>query len=261
MSKPFKVYVVIVALAFVGSLGALIWLTIARPKTGTGLASGNASAAWWAADPLARNPNLIGMDFPEFELVDQDARPVTRSIFEGNVTIVGFQFTYCRLACPIMFARIKDARERLRGVPVRFASISIDPEHDTPTRLKEHAQQINADLSRWTFITEPAPAPGQSVSQWARKLLNDRWRVRADEDPNEANRITLPDGKVIPNLIHPSFVYLVGPDAKVIARYNVGIAQREIGDAEQDQLIAHAKAAGEALAKRGPSARTASAPR
>jgi cytochrome oxidase Cu insertion factor (SCO1/SenC/PrrC family) len=38
---------------------------------------------------------------------------------------------------------------------VRLVSVSIDPTHDTPAVLAEYAARMNADPSRWIFLTGP----------------------------------------------------------------------------------------------------------
>ena len=48
-------------------------------------------------------------------------------------------------------------QERLKADPARskvhLATVSFDPATDTPPVLKKHAQQLGADLTRWTFFT------------------------------------------------------------------------------------------------------------
>ena len=35
----------------------------------------------------------------------------------------------------------------------KIISISVDPNHDTPERMKDYAQSMNIDLSNWEFLT------------------------------------------------------------------------------------------------------------
>ena len=43
------------------------------------------------------------------------------------------------------------------GSKVAFASITVDPEHDTPEMLKLYAQMHGADRAGWSFLTGPPP--------------------------------------------------------------------------------------------------------
>jgi protein SCO1/2 len=39
------------------------------------------------------------------------------------------------------------------GEKIRFVSITVDPERDTPEVLKEYAQAFGANLAGWSFLT------------------------------------------------------------------------------------------------------------
>ena len=41
----------------------------------------------------------------------------------------------------------------LKGEGVRFVAISVDPETDTPERLREYAARFGADENQWLFMT------------------------------------------------------------------------------------------------------------
>ena len=42
-----------------------------------------------------------------------------------------------------------------RDAPLSFVSISVDPEHDTPERLRAFAQQHGVDVEHFWFLTGP----------------------------------------------------------------------------------------------------------
>jgi protein SCO1/2 len=39
------------------------------------------------------------------------------------------------------------------GLDVRLVSITVDPETDTPERLRAYGEKVGADFGRWTFLT------------------------------------------------------------------------------------------------------------
>jgi len=95
---------------------------------------------------------------PDVTLIDDEARPVRlREVLGGEPVMVNFIFTTCQAICPVMsriFARVPrelgaDAEK------VRLVSITIDPEHDTPSRLREYARRFGAG-DRWRFLTGSA---------------------------------------------------------------------------------------------------------
>ena len=72
---------------------------------------------------------------------------------EGPV-MLQFIFTTCPTVCPVMSATFAAVQTRLgpEAEKVRLVSISIDPEHDTPERLREYARRFKAG-PRWLFLT------------------------------------------------------------------------------------------------------------
>lgn len=59
-----------------------------------------------------------------------------------------FIFTTCPSVCPMLSASLAGAQ----GENARLVSISIDPEYDTPARLREYARRLKAG-PRWWFLT------------------------------------------------------------------------------------------------------------
>jgi len=93
---------------------------------------------------------------PEMELVDMHGSAVTLDelLNTDQPLVVNFIFTSCTTICPIMSATFSQAQKRMgeEAKPVRWVSISIDPEYDTPERLRDYASHFHAD-SNWHFIT------------------------------------------------------------------------------------------------------------
>lgn len=102
-----------------------------------------------------RKPQLpIYGAVPEFSLVAEDGRAVTRSDWFGKVAVVDFIFTYCAGTCPIMSTQMSKLQSVFAGSDaVRFVSITVDPERDTPEVLQEYAKQYDAKLHQWMFLT------------------------------------------------------------------------------------------------------------
>ena len=49
---------------------------------------------------------------------------------------------------------MKKLGDRLSGVAL--VTVTVDPQNDTPARLKSYAESYHADLSRWAFLTGDA---------------------------------------------------------------------------------------------------------
>jgi protein SCO1/2 len=93
---------------------------------------------------------------PTFAFTDQNGQPLTDRDLRGGVWVANFIFTRCPTACPMLTAKFKALQQQLGPLPgVRFVSISVDPEHDTPEVLAAYAKRFSADTSRWSFVTGP----------------------------------------------------------------------------------------------------------
>jgi protein SCO1/2 len=91
----------------------------------------------------------------EFELTDQDGRPFGSAQLRERVWVAGFAFTSCRSVCPLLTAQMANLQRRIarHGDRVHLVTFTVDPETDTPQRLREYALRHHADLARWSFLT------------------------------------------------------------------------------------------------------------
>lgn len=93
---------------------------------------------------------------PNVMVVRHDGRKTQLSSVLGHSgpVIVNFIFTTCNTICPIMTAIVSKVHATIGPTSpnLLFVSISIDPEHDTPTTLSEYAERYKAG-SNWQFLT------------------------------------------------------------------------------------------------------------
>lgn len=92
-----------------------------------------------------------------FALTNQAGRLVATEELRGKVWLADVIFTRCAGPCPRMSGLMADLQKAVPGTaPVRFVSLTTDPEHDTPEVLARYARRFGADLSRWQFLTGTA---------------------------------------------------------------------------------------------------------
>jgi protein SCO1/2 len=111
-----------------------------------------------AASPLMQ---LLqpGEEVPNASFVDQDGRKRTFAGFRGSTVVMTFIYTKCPLAnfCPLMDRHFASLQASLANDAssnkVHLVTVSFDPATDTPPVLKQHARELKADLTRWTFLT------------------------------------------------------------------------------------------------------------
>lgn len=139
-----------IALQIVPALGVLF-----APAAGAGDSG---------ADPHAAHRQMLAApetkvvhasySIPDVTLVDASGSSKRlRDVFdEHEPVVVNFIFTTCTTICPVMTATTLQLKKHLDAADVqpKIVSISIDPDYDTATVLKEYAESYGAD---WTFLT------------------------------------------------------------------------------------------------------------
>ena len=141
---------------------------------------------------------------PDFKLIDANEKPITLHEFRGKAILVGFFFTTCNGTCPATTARLAKVQEELAKHPklkdrVQIVSVSIDPERDTPEKLRGYMRLYDVDNRNWSFVTGPAGDVRRTLEAWG------MWAKPA------ANG----------QLDHPSRVYLVDPEGRMREIYNL----------------------------------------
>ena len=104
-------------------------------------------------------------DVPRFAFTNIDGRSIDETVLRGHVWIADFIFTRCVTMCPITTAKMNLLRRSIPSTEIRFVSFSIDPEYDTPARLRAYAGRWNAD-PRWLLLSPP---PGK-VTEFAEAM-------------------------------------------------------------------------------------------
>ncbi|MFQ6673875.1 MAG: SCO family protein [Fidelibacterota bacterium] len=98
-------------------------------------------------------PPVLGQ-LQGFSLVDQNGNPFSREDLLGHVWVVDFIFTTCAGPCPVMSGQFAELQERFSKLKdVRLLSISVNPEFDTPSVLKDYGARYAANHDRWIFLT------------------------------------------------------------------------------------------------------------
>jgi len=136
------------------------------------VAAACAAAALWAASTVQAHDakehaahaaasggyqrSVQDYSIPDVVLTDADAQPVRlRELLAAQQPVmVNFIFTTCGTICPVMSKVFSDVPGRLGDAEknLRMVSISIDPENDTPAKLKTYAGNFPAN-AQWKFLT------------------------------------------------------------------------------------------------------------
>ena len=95
--------------------------------------------------------------FSDVELITQDGQKVRfySDVLKNKVVIINTFFTTCTNICPPMnrnFEKIQNWLGDRLGKDAFLVSITVNPETDTPPRLKEYAGRFHARPG-WLFLT------------------------------------------------------------------------------------------------------------
>jgi cytochrome oxidase Cu insertion factor (SCO1/SenC/PrrC family)/mono/diheme cytochrome c family protein len=97
---------------------------------------------------------------PNLPVITQDGKTLRfyDDLVKGKIVIISFIYTSCTDICPVTTARLAQLEERLGdrvGRDVFLVSMTVDPQTDTPQRLKEYAEAFGAGPG-WSFVTGSA---------------------------------------------------------------------------------------------------------
>jgi protein SCO1 len=122
------------------------------------LAAGSARAVDQTPLPAASSLKTSVVDYrvPELSLIRDDGRKVstTREFDDGRPVFMNFIFTSCPGICPLLSESFRQLQIKLgdERSKVHMVSISIDPEEDTPRKLREYADRFRAG-PQWQHYT------------------------------------------------------------------------------------------------------------
>ncbi len=164
------------------------------------------SAADAQEEDAAQKLTLSPADPAEGSVYDLDSRWKTQEgeelalkDLQGKVRIVAMGYTSCKYACPRIIADLQRIERELKDETlgtdrVSLSFISIDPETDTPARMKKLEKDYKFDPKRWLLLT----GDEDGVLELA-VALGMKYRQTTALDFAHSNIITVlaPDGRIV----------------------------------------------------------------
>jgi protein SCO1/2 len=89
-------------------------------------------------------------------LTNQLGKTVSLDSLKGKILVIDFFFTHCPTICPglaLSMKRLQNSFKENNDSIVQFLSISIDPEHDSVTQLRNFANRYTSNHDSWWFLT------------------------------------------------------------------------------------------------------------
>jgi protein SCO1/2 len=134
---------------------------------------------------------------PPFELVSSAGRPFGSADLAGEVYVAGFFFTRCASVCPLLVESMSRLARRYdeAGVErVRLVLLTVDPDHDTPERLREYAATHRIDTGRWALLTGGRESVERLVLDGFKMAMGPREERGGIVDIAHSGQLLLVDG-------------------------------------------------------------------
>jgi protein SCO1/2 len=153
----------------------------------------------------------LGDTVPDFKLRNQDGHPIHLGQFRGRALLLTFIYTRCPSPefCPRVTRNFASLEKQLAANPALYArthllSVTFDPEHDTPARLRAYGVTYIGRDSKTAFAHWDFAAPEQPVLAEMAKFFDLGMTPSSDA-----------------TITHTLSTTLIGPDGRV-ARYYPG---------------------------------------
>ncbi len=116
---------------------------------------------------VAENPETAAIEneegsFPELSIYNlpshwttQDGNEIELKDLKGKVIAMVMIYTSCKAACPRLVADMRNIEKQIpqnKKDDVQYVFVSIDPETDTPERLRDFAKENQMEDDKWLFL-------------------------------------------------------------------------------------------------------------
>ena len=144
-------------------------------------------------------PSAVG---GPFQLVDQNSKPITDHDLKGRPFLVFFGFTHCPDVCPTTLFEVSEIFRALGpdAKDLRALFVTVDPERDTPAKLKDYLSSFDPRLRALT---------GDEAAITA---MTKAYRVYFKKIPLEGKDYTMD---------HTALVYLMDKQGRFVAPFSL----------------------------------------
>lgn len=104
----------------------------------------------------------ISKELPELSIYNlpatwttQNGNEMEMTELKGKVLVMVMIYSQCKAACPRLVADMRNLEKQFPAEDLdklRFILVSIDPEYDTPERMKSFAKENAMEADHWLFL-------------------------------------------------------------------------------------------------------------
>jgi protein SCO1/2 len=156
---------------------------------------------FWAMGGVSKVAQPAAIGGP-FQLTDQNGKAVTDKNLKGKPTLIFFGYTHCPDVCPTSLFEISEVLRAMGkdADKVNAVFISVDPERDTPTTMKEYLSSFDPHLEG--LSGDPAETAKVITS----------YRVYAKKVPTKDGDYTMD---------HTALIYLMDREGRFVSPFNL----------------------------------------
>jgi Uncharacterized protein SCO1/SenC/PrrC, involved in biogenesis of respiratory and photosynthetic systems len=152
----------------------------------------------------------LKISWDSYSLINQHNKVVTSETFQGKWLVVYFGFTQCTNVCPVQMSNITNAIHTFRKISpdkvIAPVLISVDPDQDTPEKMKAYLTYFNV------------PVIGLTGTMNQLKLISRKFKTYFEKESNDSKEI-----------LHSNVIYFVSPDGEII--------EKTVGNQSSEQLL------------------------
>ena len=216
MTRALRIAAVLIVLV----LGAIWGAAFLGRQPGEGVGAAFARLVGGAPPPSAGGvalPGGVSLGGP-FSLVDGDGRQVTEADLRGRLALIFFGFTFCPDVCPTELQAIAQTMDLLgpQADQLRPVFITVDPERDTPAKIKDYVGLFHPAIMGLTGTPEGVAAAARAFRVYYNKVT--------------------PPGASDYLMDHSAFTYLMGRDGQLRALFRPGATPEEMAAAIRANL-------------------------
>ena len=159
-------------------------------------------------------PKVATLIGGEFNLLNQNSKPISEKNILGSYALIFFGFTYCPDVCPTVLQTISTVLDSLEKETMNILPIfiSIDPKRDTPEVLKSYLENFHPHIMGLTGSTEQVKSVAKAYGVYYAKARE-----------NEVSDLDY-------LMDHSGGIYLMGPDGLFITKFPHSSTPEEILD-------------------------------
>lgn len=83
---------------------------------------------------------------PDTNLINQDGNPFHLDSIKGHWSLFFFGYTHCPDICPTTLTSMNRLAKTAGSSDMKYVFVTLDPERDTPEKLKEYVHYFNTDF-------------------------------------------------------------------------------------------------------------------